>query len=97
MSALSAYDAIKAGKDPERVIATGTAQVGTTAVVGTAGTALAAGGYVTGTVATGGTLVVATALSAGVGYVVDNHYEEIKDGIYDAGEYYRDNPPKMTR
>ncbi|MER6990994.1 hypothetical protein ABT337_17785 [Saccharopolyspora hirsuta] len=96
-SAIGAYQAIKAGKDPGRVITTTGAQVATGTAVGAVGAALAAGGYIGGAVATGGTLVAGTVLSAGVGYVVDQHYDDIKDGVYETGKRLEEINPKMTR
>ncbi|MER5392696.1 putative T7SS-secreted protein [Saccharopolyspora sp. NPDC002686] len=97
MSALSAYEAIKAGKDPGRVVTTTGAQIATGTAIGALGSALAAGGYVSGAVATGGVLVAGTVVTAGVGYVVDHHYDDIKDGVHDAGKRLEEINPKMTR
>lgn len=65
---------IEAGVPADKAITKGAAQTATGAAVGTVMTAAAAAGYIGAVTATGGTLLIGTALSAGVGYYVDHHY-----------------------
>ncbi|GAB3283551.1 WXG100 family type VII secretion target [Parasphingorhabdus pacifica] len=65
---------IDAGVPADKAITKGVAQTGTSAAVGVVMTGAAAAGYIGAVTATGGTLLIGTALAAGVGYYVDHHY-----------------------
>lgn len=74
VSVYSVKKEIDAGVPADKAITKGVAQTSTGAAVGVFMSAAAAAGYVGGVAATGGTLLVGTALAAGVGYYVDRHY-----------------------
>lgn len=74
VTAYQTYDAIQKGVAPDKAITKGISTTAGGAAVGLGMYALAGAGYITGAVATGGTLVVGTAVAAGIGYLVDQHY-----------------------
>ena len=75
----SVVNDINKGVPADKAVTKGAASTATSAGVGAGMTALAAGGYIGGVVATGGTLLVGTALAAGVGWAVDNYYDDVKN------------------
>ncbi|WP_406692866.1 hypothetical protein REH65_14830 [Saccharopolyspora sp. ID03-671] len=74
VTAYQTYDAIQKGVAPDKAITKGVATTAGGTAVGLGMYALAGAGYISGAVATGGTLVIGTAVAAGIGYLVDQHY-----------------------
>ncbi|MBE9374931.1 hypothetical protein IQ251_10800 [Saccharopolyspora sp. HNM0983] len=79
----SVYQDIQKGVPKDKAITKGAASTGASAGVGAGMTALAAGGYIGGVAATGGTLLIGTAVAAGVGWAVDNYYDDVKNWLTD--------------
>lgn len=81
VTAESVREDIHKGVSPDKAITKGAASTVASAGVGAGMTALAGAGYIGGVVATGGTLLVGTAVAAGVGWAVDNYYDDVKNWI----------------
>ena len=80
-TAESVREDIHKGVPADKAVTKGTASTAASAGVGAGMTALAGAGYIGGVVATGGTLLVGTAVAAGVGWAVDNYYDDVKNWI----------------
>lgn len=72
---------IEKGVPADKAVTKGTASTAASAGVGAGMTALAAAGYIGGVAATGGTLLIGTAVAAGVGWAVDNYYDDVKNWL----------------
>lgn len=72
---------IEKGVPADKAVTKGAASTAASAGVGAGLTALAAAGYIGGVAATGGTLLIGTAVAAGVGWAVDNYYDDAKNWL----------------
>ncbi|WP_459158859.1 hypothetical protein [Salinifilum ghardaiensis] len=82
-TAWSVKSEIDSGVPADKAVTKGAASTAASAGVGAGMTALAGAGYIGGVAATGGTLLVGTAVAAGVGWAVDNYYDDVKNWFTD--------------